>query len=329
MNALVVYESLWGNTAAIARAIGEGIGPGTEVKHTGEIDPDEAASAQTSGARRPGSRLQPAERGHQEVRRRTSAGTRRHRSRPLPTTAEGLDRGFAARHPALAAAFDTRVRGPLGHGGASQIEKLLEERGYRIADRSQGFYIVNEKNVKAEASMLRAGEIDRAIEWGQLLLAYARLGNRRRNAVRWRHGRPTPSSSSTASAACATDSWRGSSRTIPGRFLIAGSAGDVGKAVVARAGLSPDITQSTLLVWDGRRTPSIRRGRRGGARVAVAVEGRSGIRLVPAPWRDAVYRFVAARRPRVDADDPHAGCRPPPRGAVEVPPRVSRGHSRR
>ena len=27
MKAIVVYESLWGNTAAIARAIAEGIGP--------------------------------------------------------------------------------------------------------------------------------------------------------------------------------------------------------------------------------------------------------------------------------------------------------------
>ena len=29
MNAVVVYESHWGNTAAVARAIAEGIGPGS------------------------------------------------------------------------------------------------------------------------------------------------------------------------------------------------------------------------------------------------------------------------------------------------------------
>ena len=28
MKALVVFESLWGNTAAIARAVADGIGPG-------------------------------------------------------------------------------------------------------------------------------------------------------------------------------------------------------------------------------------------------------------------------------------------------------------
>ena len=33
MKAVVVYESLWGNTAAIARAIAEGIGEGTQAPH--------------------------------------------------------------------------------------------------------------------------------------------------------------------------------------------------------------------------------------------------------------------------------------------------------
>jgi hypothetical protein len=32
---MVVYESLWGNTAAKARAIAEGIGPGTRVLFEG------------------------------------------------------------------------------------------------------------------------------------------------------------------------------------------------------------------------------------------------------------------------------------------------------
>ena len=36
MRAVVVYESHWGNTAAIARAIAEGIGPGARVLSTDE-----------------------------------------------------------------------------------------------------------------------------------------------------------------------------------------------------------------------------------------------------------------------------------------------------
>ena len=36
MKAIVVYESHWGNTAAIARAIAEGIGPGATAMSTAE-----------------------------------------------------------------------------------------------------------------------------------------------------------------------------------------------------------------------------------------------------------------------------------------------------
>jgi hypothetical protein len=43
MKAIVVYESLWGNTAAIARAIAEGLGPGAEVLSTAEATADKVA----------------------------------------------------------------------------------------------------------------------------------------------------------------------------------------------------------------------------------------------------------------------------------------------
>lgn len=172
MNALVVYESLWGNTAAIARAIGEGIGPDTEVKHTGEIDPEDAAAAPLIVLGAPVHAFSlPTEATKKSVAERRLAPDEIRPDLSQPPLKEwiaGLPRGSG-----FAAAFDTRVRGPLGHGGASRIEKLLVEHGYQIADPSQGFYITNEKSVKAEASMLRAGEIDRAIEWGQLLASRA------------------------------------------------------------------------------------------------------------------------------------------------------------
>ena len=95
-----------------------------------------------------------------------------------------------------------------------------------------------------------------------------------------------------------------------GHFLIAGSAGDVGAAVVAAAGLDSQITASTLLVWDG--TAHVRSG----AIVAVATglqwpwRAVAGVRVVPRFLRDAVYRYVAARRPRLSADDPSCGVPP-------------------
>ncbi|WP_291379811.1 DCC1-like thiol-disulfide oxidoreductase family protein, partial [Demequina sp.] len=94
------------------------------------------------------------------------------------------------------------------------------------------------------------------------------------------------------------------------RFLIAGSAGEVGRAVVVRAGLAPAVTKSTLVVWDGAAhmqsdaVVAVARGLPWPWKAAVA------IRVVPTSWRNAVYRFVASRRPRVDADDPSCGVPP-------------------
>lgn len=94
------------------------------------------------------------------------------------------------------------------------------------------------------------------------------------------------------------------------RFLLAGSAGEVGRAVVERAGLDAAITQSTLLVWDGAAhlrsdaIVAVARGLPWPWRAAVA------LRWVPRPLRDGVYRWVAARRPRVEAEDPSCGVPP-------------------
>src|SRR5215212_6952679 len=46
MKSLVVYESVWGNTAAIARAIAEGLGPDARVVTTDEATPDLVAAAE-------------------------------------------------------------------------------------------------------------------------------------------------------------------------------------------------------------------------------------------------------------------------------------------
>ena len=40
MKAIVVYESYWGNTAAVARAIAEGIGPDARAMSTSEAKDD-------------------------------------------------------------------------------------------------------------------------------------------------------------------------------------------------------------------------------------------------------------------------------------------------
>lgn len=94
-------------------------------------------------------------------------------------------------------------------------------------------------------------------------------------------------------------------------FLIAGSAGDVGKAVVAAAGLEDALTASTIVVWDGSRG-LVR------SDAVLAIASRLGwpwraagvARVVPRAWRDAAYGAVAKRRARLDAEDPACGVPP-------------------
>ena len=51
MKAIVVYESHWGNTAAIARAIAEGLGPEARALTTAEATGEAVAGADLKGHR--------------------------------------------------------------------------------------------------------------------------------------------------------------------------------------------------------------------------------------------------------------------------------------
>ncbi|WP_062388549.1 thiol-disulfide oxidoreductase DCC family protein [Demequina iriomotensis] len=96
-----------------------------------------------------------------------------------------------------------------------------------------------------------------------------------------------------------------------GAFRIAGSAGEVGRAVLDVAGLDHDLAGSTIVVWDGRRALM-----RTDALVAIARglpwpwRAAAVMRIVPRPWRDSAYRAMARRRARQHADDPACGVPP-------------------
>ena len=168
MSSLVVYESLWGNTAAIAHAIAEGIGPDARVAHTGEVDPSEAQNVDLLVVGAPVHAF-----GLPTAATKASVATRLLAPGDL---APDLDQppvrdwlAGVASGTAIAAAFDTRIKGPLGRGGASKIEKLLEQKGFRVAHVAKGFLISNEKNPKGAGTMVRPGELDKAREWGAML----------------------------------------------------------------------------------------------------------------------------------------------------------------
>ena len=160
MKAIVVYESYWGNTAAVARAIAEGIGSEARAMSTAEAagealagvdlivagSPIVAFALPTERTRRdmaakPGKAPSPPDLSHPSMRSWLEA---------LPEKAGGGGRG---------AAFETGFKLSPG-GSAAAILRLLAKKGYSPAAKKQRFI------VKGSFGPLKEGELDRAGSWG-------------------------------------------------------------------------------------------------------------------------------------------------------------------
>jgi hypothetical protein len=158
LRAVVVYESLWGNTAAIARAIAEGLGPDVRAMTTDEATPAVVADADliVAGApvlgfslptdqmlegirKNPGNAPRPADLSHPSMR---------HWLETLPA-----GRGRCA-------AFETRIRGPVPGSATKAILAGLEGKGYTPAAEKAPFY------VGGKYGPLRDGEVEKARAWG-------------------------------------------------------------------------------------------------------------------------------------------------------------------
>jgi hypothetical protein len=175
MKAVVVYESHWGNTAAVAGAIAEGIGSGARVMSTSQADATALQSADLlvvgapvigfrlstpealEGMRTKGGKKNPPDISHPPVRTWLES---------LPPAGAAAATGTAG--PA-AAAFDTRVRGPFGSAAPAIIEGL-EKAGYRAIAKPVGFL------VRGSQGPMRAGELERAREWGAELARETAIG---------------------------------------------------------------------------------------------------------------------------------------------------------
>lgn len=163
MHAVVIYESMFGNTRTIAEAIAAGLQPAADV-----------TVVSVARAKRP--LLQDADlvvvggpthvRGMSRKRTRASAAqTARNPGSPLVLDADaegmGLREWFASvgQGTARAAAFDTRLSGlPVLTGRASkEIARQLRRHGFRLVARPQSFLVAGSK--------LLPGEAERATEW--------------------------------------------------------------------------------------------------------------------------------------------------------------------
>ena len=167
MKIVIVYESMFGNTKAIAEGIAEGLREAGEVRFgsVDELSPDETRDASlivaggpthAHGMARPNA--------HQSVAKMDP----HHKYGPVMPGRENLRR-WLERLPAgraAAAAFDTRFDKPklLTGSAAKRIARRIRAKGYSIIGTESFF-------VKTTGGPLADGERQRAVAWGRALVA--------------------------------------------------------------------------------------------------------------------------------------------------------------
>jgi hypothetical protein len=161
--ALVVFESMFGNTQKIAEAVREGLSSSVptvilEVGTAPHVLPDDVellvvgGPTHAFGMSRPGTREDATRQGGGHI---VSAGI-------------GLREWFSTLEQNTAdvvvATFDTRIAKPRVPGSAARAaEKRLRKLGFRVAVDSESFYVTG------TAGPLVAGETERARAWGEML----------------------------------------------------------------------------------------------------------------------------------------------------------------
>jgi hypothetical protein len=168
MNAVVVYESHWGNTAAIAAAIAEGLGPEVRTLTTDEASGAAIAQADLIVAGAPVIAF-----GLASDKARTSLVHESDRAPSPPDLSHPSMRSWLdqlQQGHGCAAAFETRVWwSPRGATGA--IERGLQGAGYRRIAKGGHFV------VQGPYGPLREGELERARQWGVELAASMKARN--------------------------------------------------------------------------------------------------------------------------------------------------------
>ena len=142
MKALVVYDSVYGNTEKIARSIGGAITGDVKVLRASEANPSEL-----------------------ELIDLLIVGSPTQGGRPTPPIQDFLDAvAEAAIRGVKVAAFDTRFSTRwvriFGYA-AGRIAEVLKEQGANLVVAPEGFF------VKGKEGPLKEGELERAASWAR------------------------------------------------------------------------------------------------------------------------------------------------------------------
>jgi hypothetical protein len=178
MNVVIVYDSLFGNTRAVAEAIAAGARSATSgpvrCAAIGSVAPMGVESADLLAVGGPTHMLGLSSRRSRGtyLRREDMTAGRSRDGHTLEAGAEGpglrewlqgLPEAAPSRPPG-AAAFDTRLHKVLAGSAARAIHRRLRRLGYRMVAPAGSFF------VEGMEGPLPAGEIERAKEWGAALV---------------------------------------------------------------------------------------------------------------------------------------------------------------
>jgi Flavodoxin len=171
MRALVIYESMFGNTKRVAGAIADGIASQclvetVEVSHAPIEIPDDIDLLVVGGPTHV--------HGMTTVRTRTSAHERTPGALVSPGIGirEWLDQARPAAPDIPTAAFDTRINGPawLTGSAAGGFAKRLRSAGFRLLAPARSFLVAKDGPID---DLLIEGELEGARAWGAALAAQA------------------------------------------------------------------------------------------------------------------------------------------------------------
>lgn len=159
MNAIVVYESHWGNTATVARAVAEGIGSDVRALDTDAANTIDLSGVKLIVAGAPVIAFRLASDGmRKQIAGDTKAPVPPDVSHPLMRAwLDGLPSGQG-----WGAAFETRIWwSPRGATGT--IESKLKRAGYAKLARAERFIVAG------SYGPMREGELERSRSWGRSL----------------------------------------------------------------------------------------------------------------------------------------------------------------
>jgi hypothetical protein len=172
MHALVVFESMFGNTRAIAEAVADGLSSRmpVEISEVGSapMTIDEDVSLLVVGAPTHAH-------GMSKPDTRRSAADKAEPDRGIVSASIGLREwlsglGGAPSHVAVAT-FDTRIKGPglLWGSAAKSAEAQLKKSGAKVVSPAESFFVGGPLGSVYDA--IADGELERARSWGERLAA--------------------------------------------------------------------------------------------------------------------------------------------------------------